>query len=60
MISDKELAKIYVDNFTELEQKAYKIAQIHLKTSFDLERSNGFLQFKKEYLKKNEKDKIVS
>ena len=44
----KELMKKYVENFSDKELEAYKIAQEHLKTSFSLEKSIGF----RKYLKK--------
>jgi hypothetical protein len=39
----------YLATLNELEKNAYLIAQQHLGTSFDIERSNGY----KEWLKKN-------
>lgn len=32
----------YLEQLTPLQRKAYEIAKEHLKTSFDIERSNGF------------------
>jgi hypothetical protein len=37
----------YLENLTPLEKKACIIAQRHLKTSFDLTRSNGFAEWMK-------------
>lgn len=42
-----ELLQEYIDSFTEKEQQAYEIAKEFLGTSFQLEKSNGFLQFQK-------------
>ena len=41
------LLKEYIDSFTEKEHQAYEIAKEFLGTSFQLEKSNGFLQFQK-------------
>lgn len=37
----------YIETFTELEKKAFSIAKDHLKTSFDLKRSCGFVAWNK-------------
>jgi hypothetical protein len=39
------LLQEYIDSFTEKEHQAYEIAKEFLGTSFQLEKSNGFLQF---------------
>ena len=47
---DKQHSKLisqYIDNMNCSEQTAYKIAIDHLKTSFDIEKSIGFIDFKK-------------
>lgn len=41
---EKELEN-YIKTFTELELKAYYIAKDHLKDSFDLKKSIGFLKY---------------
>lgn len=45
----KEVTVTPTDNFvfqlTPLQQRAFAIAKDHLKTSFDLERSNGFIEW---------------
>ena len=45
----KEVLITPTDNFisqlTPLQQRAFAIAKDHLKTSFDLERSNGFIEW---------------
>ena len=40
---------IYVAQLTPLQQKAHQIAIDHLKTSFDIYRSNGFIEWKKSH-----------
>lgn len=47
----------YVDQLSELEMMAYNIAKNHLKSSFHLTRSNGFVEWKKKQvaLEKGEK-----
>jgi hypothetical protein len=44
---DKSL-KEYLSTLSEKEYKAYKIAEAHLGTSFDLLKSNGYLKWKKQ------------
>jgi hypothetical protein len=43
-----ELSKKYIESLNEKEYKAYKIAKDHLNDSFQIEKSNGFLTWKKE------------
>lgn len=45
-----ESLKEYISTLSEKEYKAYKIAESHLGTSFDLIKSNGYLK----WLKKKE------
>ena len=47
------LIKEYLSTLSEKEYKAYKIAESHLGTSFDLIKSNGYLK----WLKSRENDK---
>jgi len=37
----------YERQLTDMQRKAYLIARDHLKTTFDVERSNGFTEWKK-------------
>ena len=37
----------YIDSLSELERKVCEIARDHLKSSFDLSRSSGFVAWKK-------------
>jgi len=41
------LVEEYVKTWSEKEQKGYHIAKTHLQTSFQIEKSNGFIQWKK-------------
>ena len=45
----KKLLKIYIEQLSEKEQVAFKIAKEHLGSSFNLEKSIGF----QKWLKKN-------
>lgn len=42
-----DIVTLYLTSISLKEFKAYEIAKSHLGTSFDLERSNGFLEWKK-------------
>ena len=46
-----DLVKKYIDSLTEIEKKAMYIAQTQLASSFDIEKSIGFLQWKDAYNK---------
>ena len=43
------LSELYIDSLSPKEKKAYLIARDHLGMSFTLEKSVGFLQWKKQY-----------
>jgi hypothetical protein len=43
--TDKIIA-MYLENMKESEKQAYLIAENHLESSFDLEKSIGFIKFK--------------
>jgi len=47
---DTELAEIYVKNLPEKQLQGYNIAKSHLGMSFQVEKSVGFLKWKKKYL----------
>ena len=49
-MNETRLIKEYIDQLNENEKIAYKIAQEHLETSFDISKSIGFLEFKKKQL----------
>jgi hypothetical protein len=42
--SEKSDIDIYIDNFNPLEKIAYEIAKSRLKTSFDIEKSIGYIK----------------
>jgi hypothetical protein len=49
----ENLVQQYIASLTEKELKAYEIAREHLGTSFQIEKSNGFIQWcKKQTLPK--------
>jgi hypothetical protein len=41
------MLEIYLNSLPEKDRKAYEIAKSHLGTSFDLKKSNGFLEWMK-------------
>ena len=47
-ILKEELHMLYISQMTIQERKAYEIAKEHLETSFNIEKSIGFLQWKKD------------
>ena len=49
-LSISKLTEIYVETLSPKEKKAYLIARDHLGMSFTLEKSVGFLQWKKTFL----------
>lgn len=48
MDKEQELQQAYLDSLTEKERKGYEIAKSHLGMSFDLEKSIGYLEWKKQ------------
>ena len=48
-LSKEELHMLYISQMTIQERKAYEIAKEHLETSFNIEKSIGFIQWKKKY-----------
>jgi hypothetical protein len=47
MDKEQELQEEYLKTLTEKEKKGYEIAKSHLGMSFDLEKSIGYLEWKK-------------
>jgi len=47
MDKEQELQEAYLKSLTEKEKKGYEIAKSHLGMSFDLEKSIGYLEWKK-------------
>ena len=52
--STEKLHMLYISQMTIQERKAYEIAKEHLETSFNIEKSIGFLQWKKDNKDKKE------
>lgn len=48
------LLEKYLKTLNPKEKKAYEIAKSHLGCSFDLAKSNGFLQWKKKEIEKED------
>jgi hypothetical protein len=46
METEKELQERYLKSLTEKERMGYQIAKSHLGLSFQLEKSNGYLEWK--------------
>ena len=44
----EELHMLYISQMSVQERKAYEIAKEHLETSFNIEKSIGFIEWKKE------------
>lgn len=47
MDKEQEIQQAYLDSLSEKEKKGYEIAKSHLGMSFDLEKSIGYLEWKK-------------
>ena len=43
----EEIIDMFLDSLTPHQKKAFQIAKEHLGTSFDIQRSNGFQEWKK-------------
>jgi hypothetical protein len=46
--TQEELHMLYISQMTIQERKAYEIAKEHLETSFNIDKSIGFIEWKKE------------
>ena len=46
------MEKVFVNELDEKERIVYKIAQEHLKSSFNITRTNGYIEFKKKSVHK--------
>lgn len=44
---NQSLTELYIDSLSEKELMAYYIAKNHLESTFSLEKSNGFIEWKK-------------
>lgn len=47
--STNELINIYIESLNEIEKKALAIARKNLESSFNIEKSIGFIQWKQRY-----------
>lgn len=45
--TEQQIMKEYLDSLAEKERKGYEIAKSHLGMSFQLEKSLGYIQYKK-------------
>ena len=52
-MNNEKIMKIYLKKLSDNEKKAMEIAKSHLESSFNIEKSNGFLKFKEDYIKSN-------
>lgn len=46
-ISERELQELYLKSLSEKDRKGYEIAKSHLGMSFQLDKSLGYLEYKK-------------
>ena len=53
MGDDDMMVKQYIDSLTPLEIQALEIAKDHLKSSFDIYKSIGFIEWRASYTQKN-------
>jgi len=54
--TDIELAEIYLKNLPEKQLQGYNIAKSHLGMSFQVEKSVGFLNWKRKYLEEKQEN----
>ena len=47
----------YIQSLNDKEKKAYEIAQEHLKSSFNIKKSIGYIEYKKQNDKENGADR---
>ena len=59
-MNNDKIMKAYLKNLNDNEKKAIEIAKSHLESSFNIEKSNGFLKFKENYVKSNSSTTSVS
>lgn len=51
--TETQYVELYIDSMSKKELLAYSIAKSHLGTSFEIEKSVGFLKWKKSYVDSN-------
>jgi len=49
-MDEEKMIELYLNQLNENERKGLEIARDHLQSSFSLEKSIGFVKFKKKYL----------
>jgi len=54
--TDIKLAEIYLKNLPEKQLQGYNIAKSHLGMSFQVEKSVGFLNWKRKYLEEQQEN----
>ena len=54
--TQEELHMLYIYQMSVQERKAYEIAKEHLETSFNIEKSIGFIEWKKHIKDKKERN----
>jgi hypothetical protein len=59
-MNDQKIMKSYLNQLSDNEKKTMEIAKSHLESSFNIEKSNGYLKFKEEYIKLNSSTTSVS
>ena len=59
-MNDQKIMKSYLNQLSDNEKKTMEIAKSHLESSFNIEKSNGYLKFKEEYIKSNSSTTSVS
>ena len=50
-MNNEKIMKAYLKNLSDNEKKTMEIAKSHLESSFNIEKSNGYLKFKENYIK---------
>jgi len=48
-IKNEHMIKMYIESLTAVELKAYGIAKTHLQSSFSIEKSIGFIEWRKKH-----------
>jgi hypothetical protein len=51
--NDSQYVQLYIESMSKKELLAYSIAKSHLGTSFEIEKSVGYLKWKKSYVDSN-------
>ncbi len=59
-MNNEKIMKAYLNQLSDNEKKTMEIAKSHLESSFNIEKSNGYLKFKENYVKSNSSTTSVS